>query len=38
MKTGDKIRSKNSNWSFRGKVFKNFDKHIRKELGELSEE
>jgi tRNA (cmo5U34)-methyltransferase len=28
MKAGDKISSKNANWSFRGRVFKNFDKHI----------
>lgn len=32
MKTGDKIKSKNANWSFRGDVFKNFDKHINKSV------
>ncbi len=32
MKTGDKISSKNASWSFKGKVFKNFDKHINKSV------
>jgi len=32
MKTGDKITSKNANWSFRGKVFKKFDTHINKSI------
>jgi len=32
MKTGDKIISKNANWSFRGRVFKNFDKHISRSV------
>ncbi len=32
MKTGDKIISKNANWSFSGKVFKNFDTHINKSI------
>lgn len=32
MKTGDKIKSKNANWSFRGQVFKNFDNHINKSV------
>lgn len=32
MKTGDNIKSKNASWSFRGEVFKNFDKHIQKSV------
>lgn len=32
MKIGDKIKSKNANWSFKGDVFKNFDKHISKSV------
>lgn len=37
MKTGDKISSKNANWSFRGQVFRNFDKHIKKSVPMYSE-
>lgn len=32
MKVGDKINTKTANWSFRGSVFKSFDKHIAKSV------
>jgi tRNA (cmo5U34)-methyltransferase len=32
MKVGNKIKSKNASWSFRGQVFKNFDNHISKSI------
>lgn len=32
MNSGDKIKSKNASWTFRGDVFKNFDKHINKSV------
>ena len=31
-KTGDKILKKNSNWNFKGNVYKYFDKHIKKSV------
>ena len=31
-KTGDKILKKNSNWNFKGNVYKYFDKHIIKSV------
>ncbi len=31
-KTGDNIFKKNSNWNFKGNVYKNFDKHINKSV------
>ena len=37
MNSGDKIKSKNAAWSFRGDVFKNFDKHINKSVPLYSE-
>ncbi len=32
MKAGDKIKTSRANWSFRGSVFKSFDKHINKSV------
>tara|TARA_B100000029_G_C17541102_1_gene946771 strand:- start:387 stop:1166 length:780 start_codon:yes stop_codon:yes gene_type:complete len=32
LKTGDKILKKNSDWNFRGNVYKYFDNHIRKSV------
>jgi tRNA (cmo5U34)-methyltransferase len=34
---GDNIRKKNSNWSFKGNVYKNFDNHINKSIPFYSE-
>ena len=31
-KTGDNIFKKNSNWDFKGDVYKNFDSHINKSV------
>ena len=31
-KTGDNIKKRNSNWSFKGNVYKNFDSHINKSV------
>jgi len=36
-KTGDNINKKNSNWSFKGNVYKNFDAHINKSVPLYSE-
>ena len=36
-KTGDNISKKNSNWSFKGNVYKNFDSHINKSVPLYSE-
>ena len=36
-KTGDNINKKNSNWSFKGNVCKNFDAHINKSVPLYSE-
>lgn len=32
MNSGDKIKSKNASWSFRGDIFKKFDSHINKSV------
>lgn len=32
IKTGDKIKTNNASWSFRGTVFSNFDQHINKSV------
>ena len=32
IKVGDRIKTKNANWSFKGEVFESFDQHIKKSV------
>ena len=37
LKTGENITKRNSNWNFKGNVYKNFDNHINKSVPLYSE-